>query len=200
MITDISAQSLKAMVADNEELTRAYWSFIKTEYTWYDGHRAKLRTDHYSDGTWDTEKLKKALLSFESNELVNAKAPIVKFEKKYGDGHAFIGKFENDRETQMKVLSSKTTDRLQRIKIESQFKTDNPTPNTHYFKYVEKLDGYKTFRQELANDIYDHALTYEEKIGKYNKDVIVEEMKKLLSFSLWLNPGHQQATAKLSAL
>jgi hypothetical protein len=200
MMTNTFAQSLKEMIADNDALTKAYWNFVKTEYTAYDGHRARLRTDHYRNGMWETEPLKNALLSFEANELKRAKAPLEAFEKKYENGDLFMEKFEADREMQMKALSSKTDDRLKRIRIESDFKNENQITGSHYFKYREKIDHYTTFKQTLAGDIYSHALSCEEQIGKYNKEVIVEEMKKLLRFVLWLYPGHAEARAKLDLM
>jgi hypothetical protein len=199
-MTSTFGQSLKEMIADNDALTRAYWSFVKTEYTRYHGTTAELRSDHHSDGMWKTEDLKKAILDFESGEFKQAKAPLEKFEKKYGNGDIFLRKFETDREAQMEALSSKTDDRLKRIKIESDFKNDNQITNSHYFKYKEKIEAYKAFRLQLAHEIYEEALSYEEKIGKYNKEVIVEEMKRLLNSALWLHPGHAEAQAKLGLL
>jgi len=69
--------------------------------------------------------LKRALLSFETTELKSARAPLEAFEKKYGDGDQFMKKFNSDLEAQMKIKSSKTTDRLQRIKIETDFRNEH---------------------------------------------------------------------------
>jgi hypothetical protein len=199
-MSDSYSQTLKQMMADNESLTNAYWNFVKTEYTWFDGSRGKLRSDHYRDGMWDTDNLKKALSIFESVDLKRVKSALEQFEQKYRSGDAFMETFNSGVERDAKNLAAQTKERFKQIKIESDFKNEHQIATCHYNKYKDKVGAYFTFKKSLSVDLYNHALTFEERMTENNRQIIMEEMTKLLDCALWLDRDNAEASRKLIQL